>query len=58
MDVGIYNQGKLGGCTANAAAAYEFDEIKQNENNLFIPIIYIYNEREVEQVYQLTQVLK
>ena len=48
---GIYNQGKLGSCTANAiAAAYEFDEIKQNENNLFIPsrLFIYYNEREME----------
>jgi hypothetical protein len=28
----VYNQDKLGSCTANAiAAAYEYDEIKQNE---------------------------
>ena len=48
---GIYNQGELGSCTANAiAAAYEFDEIKQNENLLFIPsrLFIYYNEREKE----------
>ena len=44
MCPGIYNQGKLGSCTANAIAAmYEFDEIKQDENNLFIPSVdYLY----------------
>ena len=48
---GIYNQGKLGSCTANAiAAAYEYDEIKQNINNLFIPsrLFIYYNERCIE----------
>jgi len=31
----IYNQDKLGSCTANAiAAVYEYDEIKQNEKSL------------------------
>lgn len=48
---GIYNQQELGSCTANAiAAAYEFDEIKQNENNIFIPSrLFIYfNERNME----------
>ena len=48
---GIYNQCELGSCTANAiAAAYEFDEIKQNEELLFIPsrLFIYYNEREME----------
>ena len=48
---GIYNQGKLGSCTANAIAGmYEFDEIKQDENNLFIPsrLFIYYNERNME----------
>lgn len=48
---GIYNQGELGSCTANAiAAAYEFDEIKENEDNIFIPsrLFIYYNERQME----------
>jgi C1A family cysteine protease len=48
---GVYNQGELGSCTANAiAAAYEFDEIKENENNIFIPsrLFIYYNERKME----------
>jgi C1A family cysteine protease len=47
----IYNQDKLGSCTANAiAAAYEYDEIKQNEKNVFIPsrLFIYYNERKIE----------
>ena len=47
----IYDQGKLGSCTANAiAAAYQFDEIKQRENNSFIPsrLFIYYNERAIE----------
>ena len=47
----IYNQGKLGSCTANAiAAAYQFDELKQNETNTFIPsrLFIYYNERDME----------
>ena len=41
---GIYNQGKLGSCTANAiAGAYEYTEIKEKENNIFIPSrLFIY----------------
>ena len=32
---GVYNQGTLGSCTANAiAAAYEFNEIVDNEKNI------------------------
>lgn len=53
---GIYNQGELGSCTANAiAAAYEFDEIKQNENLLFIPsrLFIYYNEREMENTTEI-----
>ncbi len=48
---GVYNQLELGSCTANAiAAAYEFDEIKQNENNIFVPsrLFIYYNERNME----------
>ena len=48
---GIYNQGKLGSCTANAiAAAYEFDMMKQNEDNIFTPsrLFIYYNERDME----------
>ncbi len=44
----VYNQGKLGSCTANAiAAAYAFDMIKQNETNIFEPsrLFIYYNER-------------
>ena len=47
----IYDQKELGSCTANAiGAAYEFDEIKQNENNVFIPsrLFIYYNERQME----------
>jgi C1A family cysteine protease len=48
---GIYNQGKLGSCTANAiAAAYEYEEIQRNEANFFIPsrLFIYYNERAIE----------
>lgn len=47
----VYNQEKLGSCTANAiAAAYEYDEIKQNEKDVFIPsrLFIYYNERKIE----------
>jgi len=47
----IYNQGKLGSCTANAiGGAYEFDEIKENESNKFTPsrLFIYYNERDME----------
>lgn len=47
----VYNQGELGSCTANAiGAAYEFDEIKQDEDNIFIPsrLFIYYNERNME----------
>jgi len=48
---GIYDQGKLGSCTANAiAGAYQYDEIKQSEKETFIPsrLFIYYNEREME----------
>jgi len=44
----VYNQGKLGSCTANGiAAAYEFDEMKENEEKVFVPsrLFIYYNER-------------
>ena len=47
----VYNQDKLGSCTANAiAAAYEYDDIKQNEKDVFIPsrLFIYYNERKIE----------
>ena len=47
----VYNQEKLGSCTANAiAAAYEFDQVKQGEKNAFLPsrLFIYYNEREKE----------
>ena len=47
----VYDQDKLGSCTANAiAAAYEYDQIKQNEKDVFIPsrLFIYYNERKME----------
>ena len=47
----VYNQGKLGSCTANSiAGAYEFDMIRQKEQNVFVPsrLFIYYNEREME----------
>ena len=47
----IYNQGKLGSCTANAiAGAYEFDEMLQKEQEVMTPSrLFIYfNERDME----------
>lgn len=44
----IYDQGKLGSCTANALAfAFEYDQIKQKEENPFVPsrLFIYYNER-------------
>jgi C1A family cysteine protease len=44
----VYNQGRLGSCTANAiAAAVEFDLIKQRAGRVFIPsrLFLYYNER-------------
>jgi len=52
----IYDQGKLGSCTANAiAAAYQFDEIKQLEPNIFIPsrLFIYYNERDIENTVKI-----
>lgn len=46
----IYTQGNLGSCTANAiAAAYEYDMIKQKEENIFVPsrLFIYYNERKM-----------
>jgi C1A family cysteine protease len=47
----IYNQGNIGSCTANGiAAAYQFDELKQDNGDVFIPsrLFIYYNERSVE----------
>ncbi|HLH61486.1 MAG TPA: C1 family peptidase [Ktedonobacteraceae bacterium] len=47
----VYDQGQLGSCTANAiAAALEFDQIKENENPIFVPsrLFIYYNERAME----------
>ena len=47
----IYNQGKLGSCTAQAiAAAYQFDELKQGNEDTFEPsrLFIYYNERSKE----------
>jgi len=47
----VYSQGKLGSCTANAiAGAYQFDEMKQGNSDLFVPsrLFIYYNEREME----------
>ena len=47
----IYNQGKLGSCTANAIGfLYQFDELRQKEKSEFIPsrLFIYYNEREME----------
>jgi C1A family cysteine protease len=47
----IYDQGKLGSCTANSLAfCYHFDELKQNESNPFVPsrLFIYYNERAIE----------
>lgn len=49
----IYDQGKLGSCTANAIAfAYEYDQIKQKEENPFIPsrLFIYYNERDMDEM--------
>ncbi len=48
---GVYNQGKIGSCTANAlSAAYEYNEIQHNNKTLFVPSrLFIYfNERKIE----------
>jgi len=47
----VYDQGQLGSCTANAiAAAVEFDLMKQQEKNIFLPsrLFIYYNERVIE----------
>ncbi len=47
----IYDQGQLGSCTANAiAAAIEFDQMKQNLSEIFMPsrLFIYYNERAME----------
>lgn len=47
----VYDQGALGSCTANAiAAAYEFDQIKEGEQDPFTPsrLFIYYNERTME----------
>ena len=47
----IYDQGNLGSCTANAiAAAYQFDEIRQENSDSFMPsrLFIYYNERKME----------
>lgn len=47
----VYDQGQLGSCTANAiAAALEFDQIKQNLPQTFVPsrLFIYYNERTIE----------
>ena len=46
----VYNQGKIGSCTANAiAAAIEFDRKKQKLSDLIPSRLFIYyNERSIE----------
>ncbi len=47
----VYDQGRLGSCTANAiACAYQYDEIKQTEIKIFTPsrLFIYYNERKME----------
>jgi C1A family cysteine protease len=47
----VYDQGKLGSCTANGIAfLYQYDEYRQSNTNMFMPSrLYIYyNEREME----------
>lgn len=47
----VYNQGRLGSCSANAiAAAVEFDLMKQKEARVFVPsrLFLYYNERALE----------
>ncbi len=48
---GVYNQGQLGSCTANAiAGAIEFDQMKQKLPKIFVPsrLFIYYNERAIE----------
>lgn len=47
----VYDQGRLGSCTANAiAGAMEFDQMKQNLSPVFVPsrLFIYYNERVME----------
>jgi len=47
----VYDQGQLGSCTANAiAAAFQFDEMKENLSPDFMPsrLFIYYNERVIE----------
>jgi C1A family cysteine protease len=47
----VYDQGQLGSCTANAiAAAIEFDQMKQQLPQIFVPsrLFIYYNERSME----------
>jgi len=47
----VYDQGDLGSCTANAiGAAFEFELLKQNSKNDFMPsrLFIYYNERVIE----------
>ena len=47
----VYDQGQLGSCTANAiGAALEFDQMKQNQSQIFVPsrLFIYYNERAME----------
>lgn len=47
----VYNQAQLGSCTANAiAAAFEFEQMKQDIQNNFMPsrLFIYYNERVME----------
>lgn len=47
----VYDQENLGSCTANAiGGAYQFNEMKQNEKNIFVPsrLFIYYNERKME----------
>lgn len=47
----VYNQGRLGSCTANAlAAAFEYTQLKQNNKWDFMPsrLFIYYNERALE----------
>ena len=46
----VYNQGKLGSCTANAlAAAYQFDEMKQGGQDMEPSRLFIYYNERAEQ---------
>jgi C1A family cysteine protease len=49
----IYDQGRIGSCTANAlAAAVQFDRLKNRQNPDFVPsrLFIYYNERSIEGV--------